>query len=41
MAGARDEHVHRLRPDGRQRLVQDAALLMVDYRIATESSGEP
>jgi hypothetical protein len=34
MSGTRDEHIYRLRPDGRQRLVEDAALLVVDHRIA-------
>ena len=29
LAGARDKEVYRLRPDGGQRLVQDAALLVI------------
>ena len=34
MSGTRDEHIYRLRPDGRQRLVEDAALLVIENRIA-------
>jgi hypothetical protein len=34
VASARDEHIHRLPPDHRQRLVQDTALLMIEHRIA-------
>jgi hypothetical protein len=33
MAGARDEYIGRLRADRRQRLVQDAALLVIDRRV--------